>query len=269
LLLRGGGRGRVRGCCAPGAVASAPHGAGARLLRPQPRPPYLAGLCRGPLPQGAAPSSIVALPQRTQRIPREEGRRVMSDALIIVDVQNDFCRGGALAVAEGDAVVPVCNEYMQRSAATGMPVFITRDWHPRETVHFVTQGGPWPPHCIQDTPGAEFHPDLHIPEGATILSKGTRYDEDGYSMIDAKAPDGRPLVEVLRGLGVTRIDVGGLATDYCVRATALDARALGLAVGVLTDACRAVNVQPDDGQRALAEMTAAGAELETLATFSG
>jgi len=191
----------------------------------------------------------------------------MSDALIIVDVQNDFCSGGSLAVAEGDAVVPVCNEYVRRATAAGMPVFATRDWHPPATIHFTTQGGPWPPHCIQGTPGAEFHPGLRLPTGALIVSKGTRYEEDGYSMIDAEAPDGRPLVQVLRDLGVTRIHVGGLATDYCVRATAMDARVVGLEVGVLTDACRAVNLQPQDGQRALDEMTAAGATLETLETF--
>jgi nicotinamidase/pyrazinamidase len=191
----------------------------------------------------------------------------MGDALVIVDVQNDFCPAGSLAVVEGDAVVPLCNEYLRRAAVAGMPIIASRDWHPAATVHFTTQGGPWPPHCVQGTAGAEFHPDLRLPDGALVVSKGMRYEEDGYSMIDAETSDGRPLLAVLRGLGITRIYVGGLATDYCVRATTLDARAAGLEVSVLTDACRAVNLQPEDGQRALDEMTAAGATLMTLETF--
>ncbi len=191
----------------------------------------------------------------------------MSDALVIVDVQNDFCPGGSLAVAEGDRVVSVCNEYMRRAHAAGMPIFASRDWHPTNTRHFNTNGGPWPPHCIQNTPGAAFHPDLRLPDEATIVSKGQGAEDDGYSMIDAQAPDGRPLVDVLREMGVTRIHVGGLATDYCVRATVLDAIQAGLEARVLTDAVRAVDVQPGDGQRALDEMRDAGAGPETLQTF--
>jgi len=191
----------------------------------------------------------------------------MADALVIVDVQNDFCPGGSLAVADGDAVVPVCNEYLRRAREAGMPIFASRDWHPANTRHFTTNGGPWPPHCIQGTSGAAFHPDLRIPAEAMVVSKGTGVEDDGYSMIDAQAPDGRPLVEVLRDGGISRIHVGGLATDYCVRATVLDALKAGLEVAVLTDACRAVNLQPDDGRKALDEMAAAGATFETLETF--
>jgi nicotinamidase/pyrazinamidase len=210
----------------------------------------------------------------------------MSDALVIVDVQNDFCAGGTLAVAEGDAVVPVCNEYMRRAAAAGMPIFASRDWHPPDTKHFAAFGGPWPIHCVQNTPGAAFHPDLRLPEGTLIMNKGMSKTDDGYSMIDAveavdarnnasdaggaEAPaSGPPLVTLLRAMGVTHIYVGGLATDYCVRATTLDARKAGFTVSVLTDACRAVNLTPNDGQRALDEMVAAGATLETLASFPG
>jgi nicotinamidase/pyrazinamidase len=191
----------------------------------------------------------------------------MSDALVIVDVQNDFCSGGSLAVPDGDAVVPICNEYLRRAAATGMPIFASRDWHPVNTKHFVTFGGPWPPHCVQQTHGAEFHPDLRLPEGTHIVSKGMGTQDDGYSMIDAQDDAGTPLVNVLRALGVTRIYVGGLATDYCVRATAIDARTAGFEVAVLTDACRAVNLAPDDGEHALEEMRAAGATLKTLEAF--
>lgn len=191
----------------------------------------------------------------------------MADALVIVDVQNDFCPGGSLEVAEGDHVVPICNEYMRRAHAAGMPIFATRDWHPANTRHFNTNGGPWPPHCVQNTPGAQFHPDLRLPEGTTVVSKGQGVEDEGYSMIDAQAPDGRLLADVLRSMGVTRVHVGGLATDYCVRATVLDALEAGLEARVLTDAVRAVDVQPGDGRRALEEMRAAGAGDETLATF--
>lgn len=191
----------------------------------------------------------------------------MADALVIVDVQNDFCPGGSLAVTGGDAVVPVCNAYLSRADGAGMPIFVSRDWHPANSRHFNTHGGPWPPHCVRDTPGAAFHPDLRLPAAAMVVSKGTGVEDDGYSMIDAQAPDGRPLVAVLRALGVSRIYVGGLATDYCVRATVLDARAAGLQASVLTDACRAVNLQAGDGQKALEEMAAAGATRHTLDSF--
>ena len=191
----------------------------------------------------------------------------MPDALIVVDVQNDFCAGGSLAVPDGDAVVPVINEYIRRAEAAGMPIFVTRDWHPAQTRHFKQYGGMWPPHCVRGTPGAAFHPDLRLPPSAVIASKGTQPWDDGYSMIDAELPDGRDLLAALREAGIERVHVGGLATDYCVRATALDALAENLDVTVLADAIRAVDVQPGDGERALEEMRAAGAQMETLAEF--
>ena len=191
----------------------------------------------------------------------------MGDALIVVDVQNDFCPGGSLAVPEGDAVVPVLNEYLSRASDAGIPIYASRDWHPPETRHFAAQGGPWPPHCVQGTHGAEFHPDLQLPPGAVVVSKGMSAEDQGYSALEAVLPDGRPLVDALCAEGVTHLYVGGLATDYCVRATVLDALKEGFTTSVLVDASRPVEVQPGDGERALNEMLAAGAEPEILDEF--
>jgi nicotinamidase/pyrazinamidase len=180
------------------------------------------------------------------------------DALVIVDVQNDFCPGGALAVPGGDRVVPVLNDYAARFAARGAAVFASRDWHPARTTHFAEQGGAWPPHCVQDTPGAALHPALRLPPGTALVSKGTGPEEDAYSCFQARAADGTDFPTLLARQGIRRLFVGGLATDYCVKATALDARRAGLEVVVLEDAVRAVDVAPGDGTRALEEMTAAG-----------
>ena len=190
------------------------------------------------------------------------------DALVVVDVQNDFCPGGALAVAEGDRVVAVLNRYAAAFAARGAPVFASRDWHPEQTRHFVAGGGPWPPHCLQGTPGARFHPDLRLPAGTVVVSKGMDPDEDAYSSFQARDEDGTDFATLLRRRGVRRLFVGGLATDYCVRATALDGLAAGFEVVVLEDAVRAVDVQPGDGERALTEMAAAGARRAGPAAFA-
>lgn len=186
------------------------------------------------------------------------------DVLLIVDVQNDFCPGGSLAVAGGDEVAAVLTEYAQRFHATGLPVVATRDWHPANTVHFNTGGGTWPPHCIRGTWGGELHAGLHLPESALLLSKGMDPNEDGYSGWAARDESGRSLVSILQRLGVRRLLLGGLATDYCVAATAKDALAAGFQVQVLTEAVRPVELQPGDGERALAEMRAAGAVTATL-----
>jgi nicotinamidase/pyrazinamidase len=191
----------------------------------------------------------------------------VKDALLIVDVQNDFCPGGALAVAEGHAVVPLLNQYMERAAAAGIPIFASRDWHPAQTAHFIEHGGQWPPHCVQGAPGAEFHPDLRLPEGTVVVSKGMNPVDEGYSLFEGKLEDGRDALTALRELGVTRVHVGGLATDYCVRATTLDALAARFDVFLLEDAIRAVEVQPGDEERAIKEMREAGAVSETLEVF--
>lgn len=186
------------------------------------------------------------------------------DALVIVDVQNDFCPGGALAVPDGDRVVPVLNRYAERFAARGAPVFASRDWHPARTTHFAPYGGAWPPHCVQDTRGAALHAALRLPAGAEVVSKGVGAEEDAYSCFQARAADGTAFPVLLARRGIRRLFVGGLATDYCVKATALDARRAGLQVVVLEDAVGAVDVAPGDGERALAEMAVAGAARARL-----
>ena len=186
------------------------------------------------------------------------------DALVVVDVQNDFCPGGALGVSGGDEVVPVLNRYIERFREAGASVFATRDWHPPKTKHFQAYGGLWPPHCVQGTAGAEFHPRLAVPSDTVVVSKGMDPEEDAYSSFQAKDPSGRPFASALGARGVQRIYVGGLATDYCVKATALDAVREGFEVVVLADAIRAVNLEPGDGDRAVAEMRDAGTRFATL-----
>jgi len=176
------------------------------------------------------------------------------DALIIVDLQNDFLPGGSLAVPDGDAVVPVLNTWIRRFRAAGLPIFATRDWHPADHCSFQDQGGPWPPHCVVGTKGAEITPELVLPPDAFLHSKATRPEKEAYSDFE----DG-DFGHQLRELDVTRLFIGGLATDYCVRATVLDALKEGFQVVLLLDAIRAVEVQPGDGERAIAEMREAGA----------
>jgi nicotinamidase/pyrazinamidase len=180
-------------------------------------------------------------------------------ALVVVDVQNDFCPGGSLAVQDGDAVVPVLNRYVAAFQEAGRPIFVTRDWHPSRTTHFAAFGGDWPPHCVQGSHGAEFHAELVVPPDAIIVSKGVGPEDNSYSAFDAGDDSGRPLPRLLDERGVRRLYLGGLATDYCVKHTVLDALKAGLEVIVLEDAIRGVDVQPGDSERAVAEMRAAGA----------
>lgn len=181
------------------------------------------------------------------------------DALVVVDVQNDFCPGGALAVPAGDEVVSVLNRYAERFASRGAAVFASRDWHPTKTRHFVTAGGAWPPHCVQATPGARFHSGLKLPANAEVVSKGMDPTQDAYSCFQAETAAGLPFAAALGEAGVNRLFVGGLATDYCVKATVLDALKEGFEVVLLEDAIRAVDAEVGDGERALAQMKAAGA----------
>ena len=177
-------------------------------------------------------------------------------ALLLVDIQRDFCAGGALAVPDGDAVVPVANRWIEQARAQHVPVIASRDWHPAQHASFRERGGPWPPHCVQGTSGAEFHAELHVPADALVVSKGSEPDNDSYSDFD-----GTGLAERLRALGVERLFIGGLALEYCVRATVLDALADGFEVHVLLEATRALEVHPGDADAALAEMTRAGAAV--------
>jgi nicotinamidase/pyrazinamidase len=185
------------------------------------------------------------------------------DALVIVDVQNDFCPGGALAVKDGDQVVPVLNRYINRFAQAGLPIFATRDWHPEKTSHFNTGGGPWPPHCIQGSKGAQFHPDLKLPPETVMVSAGMGSDEDGYSGFLGRDDHGAKLADLLRQRRIERIFVGGLATDYCVKHTVLDGLKEGLRVVLLADSVRGVNLKPGDSEQAIEQMRRAGAEVVT------
>ena len=177
-------------------------------------------------------------------------------ALIVVDVQNDFCPGGALAVAQGDEVVAPLNKLIEEFLERGEPVFKSRDWHPEKTRHFAAYGGTWPVHCVQNTKGAEFHPELIDDMHIRVVSKGLG-DENSYS-----AFDGTDLALQLRRLGTEEVWVGGLATDYCVKNTVLDALKEGFRVKALKNAMRAVELKPGDGERAIAEMQDAGAEIQ-------
>jgi len=185
------------------------------------------------------------------------------DALLLIDVQKDFCSDGKLAVPDGEQIVPVLNQYIEEFKAAHLPVFATRDWHPEQTIHFNTGGGIWPPHCIQGTTGAEFHPDLALFEDVVIISSGTRPDEQGFSGFEGKDAEGKPLLDLLHGQGVQRLFVGGLATDYCVRATVLDALRLGFRVVLVKDAIRGVDLKSGDSQRAIEEMIREGAKIKT------
>ena len=185
-------------------------------------------------------------------------------ALIIVDVQNDFADPkGSLYVRGAEAVIPLIDAEILRALASGALIIRTRDWHPSATPHFQKDGGIWPVHCVRDTWGAAFHPGLAV--AGEVISKGTG-GEDGYSAFAMRDPQSgatqdTPLAARLAERGIQRLVVAGLATDYCVRATVLDGLARGYAVTVLTDAVRAVDLEPGDGERALAEMSQRGAVL--------
>jgi nicotinamidase/pyrazinamidase len=185
-----------------------------------------------------------------------------TDALIIVDMQNDFCPGGALPVPEGDQTVPVLNDYIKIFKKANARIFATRDWHPPNHISFKAQGGPWPPHCVQDTEGAKFHPDLKLPSDTTIISKAMDPRKEAYSGFD-----GTNLEDTLKKQDVKRVFVGGLATDYCVKNTVLDARKLGFEVMLLSDAIRGINAQSGDVARAIDRMVKSGAEQVTLTDF--
>jgi nicotinamidase/pyrazinamidase len=178
------------------------------------------------------------------------------DALLVVDAQQDFLPGGNLAVPTGDEVVAPLNAYIAAFAARRLPIFMSRDWHPANHCSFKDAGGPWPPHCVQDTPGAQWAEGLNVVADARIISKATDPATEAYS-----AFSGTALLALLRNLAVRRLFVGGLATDYCVHATVLDARSYGFDVVVLADAIRGVNARPGDETRAIREMLASGASL--------
>jgi nicotinamidase/pyrazinamidase len=178
--------------------------------------------------------------------------------LVVVDVQNDFCPGGALSVSEGDKVVPILNKYVEKFRDAGAAIIFTRDWHPPDHSSFKSQGGPWPPHCVQQSEGAKFHKELVVPPRAEIVSKADKKD-DAYSFFQ-----GTDLARELHQRGIERIFVGGLATDYCVKETVLDGLKNDFEVYHLDDASRGVNVHPGDSELALDQMVAQGARRITF-----
>ncbi len=177
------------------------------------------------------------------------------DALLVVDVQNDFCPGGALPIEDGDAVVPILNQWMQAAREKGVPIYASRDWHPKGHISFADKGGPWPPHCIQDTHGAAFHPELRLPDEAVKVTKGTRFDQDQYSAFDQTG-----LAREMKRAGLERVWIGGLAQDVCVLASALDAAKAGFEVHLIRDATRPVS--PEGGHDAIRQMRETGVIVE-------
>ncbi len=181
------------------------------------------------------------------------------DCLLIVDVQNDFLPGGSLAVPGGDEIIPVLNRYIQIFRQHELPIVASRDWHPENHCSFQTQGGPWPVHCVAGTEGAGFAAELALPDSAIVVNKASKADKDAYSAFEQTELAGK-----LRNLGVERLFVGGLATDYCVLNTVLDALKNHFTVMLLTDAIKAVNLEPDDGEKAIERMRAQGVELHKI-----
>ncbi|MDH4083598.1 MAG: isochorismatase family protein [Nitrospira sp.] len=177
-----------------------------------------------------------------------------SDALLIADIQNDFLPGGALEISSGDEIIPILENYIQRFQASSLPVFLTRDWHPSDHCSFVSQGGPWPAHCVAGSPGSLPPSSFAIPSSAIIIYKATDRDQEAYSAFQNTSLDRR-----LRVLCVQRLFVGGLATDYCVLTSVKDARTMGYDVCLLVDGIKAVNLRPDDGRHAEEEMIGLGA----------
>jgi len=184
-----------------------------------------------------------------------------NSALLIVDVQKDFCPGGALPAPGGNDIIPALNHHLAEAREHDIPVYASRDWHPGVTSHFQEYGGEWPPHCVQGSAGAQFHGDLKLPADAIVISKGDDPAKQGYSAFDGHTSDGKTLLHDLRDRHVTRLYVGGIATDYCVKATALDALHAGLEVLILDDAITGIDVHPGDANRALEEMSKAGAKV--------
>jgi nicotinamidase/pyrazinamidase len=185
-----------------------------------------------------------------QKVPQPDGK----SALLLGDIQVDFCPGGALAVPDGDAIIPIVNDCVRFFHSRGFPIIAVRDWHPSGHASFKEQGGPWPVHCVQGSWGGQFHPNLILPSGCLIISKATDPKREAYS-----AFEGTSLEQHLRDRGIETLYITGLATDYCVKNTVLDARRLGFRVLVLEDAIRGIDAAPGDCARAIQEMKTAGA----------
>jgi nicotinamidase/pyrazinamidase len=188
----------------------------------------------------------------------------MKKALLIVDVQNDFCPSGALAVPEGDKIISNLNQYTEIFSKNKLPIFASRDWHPEKTGHFKKFGGLWPDHCVQNTGGALFHPELKLPKETIILSKGMNPQTDSYSAFQAQDSNGRQFEDILKASGIEELYIGGLATDYCVKSSVLDALKRGFKVKLMVDAIKGVNIKSNDSKDAIEEMVNNGANQITL-----
>ena len=186
-------------------------------------------------------------------------------ALLIVDVQNDFCPGGALGVPEGDKIVPMINKYVRIFSKNKLPIFATRDWHPLRSRHFKDFGGLWPVHCLQNSRGAAFHPDLKLSKDVILLYKGMDPEEDRYSSFAAQDLSGQSLSGLLKRMGIIELYIAGLATDYCVKFTAIDALKQKFKVKILTDAIKGVNFKPHDSEEAIKKIVKMGAKKIRLA----
>jgi len=185
-------------------------------------------------------------------------------ALLIVDVQNDFCPGGALGIKDGDKIIPAINKYIKIFAPKKLPIFASRDWHPKKTTHFKKFGGVWPVHCVQGTKGAEFHPKLKLPKEVILLYKGMDPEKDSYSAFQAQDQNGMSLPNFLRILGIKELYIAGLATDYCVKFTTHDAIKEGFKVKILLDAIKGVNLKPNGSENVIREMVRIGVKKITL-----
>ena len=185
--------------------------------------------------------------------------------LLIVDVQNDFCPGGALGVPEGHKIVPMINKYVRIFSKNKLPIFATRDWHPLRSRHFKDFGGLWPVHCLQNTRGAAFHPDLKFPKDTILLYKGMDPEEDCYSSFSAQDLSGQSLYGLLKRMGIIELYIAGLATDYCVKFTAIDALKQKFKVKILSDAVKGVDLKPHDSEEVIKKIVKMGAKKIRLA----
>ena len=192
----------------------------------------------------------------------------LKKALLIVDVQNDFCPKGTLGIKEGDKVIPAINKYIKIFSKAKLPIFLTRDWHPKITKHFKQFGGVWPKHCLENSKGAMFHPNLKFPKQAIILSKGMDPAKDSYSAFHAVDANTTELAILLKIFGVGELFIGGLATDYCVKFSTLDAIKSGIKVKVLIDAIKGVDLKPSDSKFAIEEIVSHGAKAMTFEKVS-
>jgi nicotinamidase/pyrazinamidase len=198
---------------------------------------------------------------------REQGQTPVylheADALSVTDVQNDFLPGGALGVPYSDIIIPPLNRLVDLFEKNGLLIFFSRDWHPADHCSFKDQGGPWPPHCVQNTPGAQFPSALLVPEGSVIISKGMQKEKEQYSTFGAQDSEGNTQAGIMKQRGIGRLFVAGLATNYCVLSSVKDILAVGYEVYVLIDAIRAVHVNPVDAENALVEIVRGGAKFIT------